>query len=828
MKRNPGTDIISFHRIMPVQGIESICDWIRAWNNYERLLVNSDCRLYHKLVSYRELILACSRKFQWDYVYIYDQRFRALLGAQQSFSFGELDNDLYVTILDKSAVRRDIPRCHRCKSLDHKVAHCPFPRSSHRRRRHRHQQHGPHQTQDAQTPCPAQPPSTPARPLNSANTPCVTQPCSRQASSIQPSAVTKDTPIPTSDSVHTTYIAQPCSQQASINPPLDTDQSGYISNHVPTSVHHADGDQSYMYVYDIHDFHYPSDTLNVSTSSPPPSRLAPSSSSSSHDPPPSVHHSSHLLTTPVQRLNADAFRRGLAHHEDRDFTDYIVKACTEGVNIGYSGPRFYREFNNWPSASTFYDHVQTDIDKDVAAGIKVGPFNQPPFLNFVGSPMGAFLRKRSNKIRTIHDLSWKPGMAINDFISKDDFRIKYLTLDEVITSIVERGRHTLLAKLDLEAAFHHIPVRPQDFELLGSTFYRYNPVTNSYCKEYYFDRVLQFGARSSPKLFSDFATAAKIIMYHNGATYTEHYLDDYVTMGAAGTTECLDNLNTMMDTCSDLGFSLNPRKISQPSTVMEYLGIILDTDLLQARISSDRLEEVLTELHEWRDRHTASKRQILSLIGKLTFVSRVVRPGRTFVRRMISLATTVPHLHHKVSLTCEFQLDIDWWLRYLPQWNGVSLFPQSHWESNIDLHLFTDSSDLAAAGYFAGAWFIVPFAHEFLELRNMSINWRELFAIVVAAETFGTRWTGKRIMFHCDNMCVVDVLKSGTCHSERIMDLVRKLFFICARYEFELSTCYVNTKSNDIADALSRLQMDRFRQLAPYADQHMTMPVLMS
>ena len=518
----------------------------------------------------------------------------------------------------------------------------------------------------------------------------------------------------------------------------------------------------------------------------------------------------------------------MSSHHDRGFADYIVRACREGVDIGYKGPRFYREFDNWPSVDKFYDHIRADIDKSVSAGIKVGPFPHPPYANFVGSPMGAFQRKHSGKVRTIHDLSWKPGIGINDFINKDDFRITYLTLDEVISSIIERGRHTLLAKLDLEAAFHHIPVRPQDFELLGSTFLRYDPTTKLSQKEYYYDRVLQFGARSSPKLFSDFAMATKCIMHVNGATFAEHYLDDYITMGAACSSECADNLQVMIDTCGDLGFSLNPKKMCQPTTVMEYLGIILDTDLLQARISSERLEEVLNELNEWRHRLTATKRQILSLVGKLTFVSRVVRPGRTFVRRMISLASKAPHLHHKVRLTKDFQQDVEWWLCYLPQWNGISLFPRNHWESNIELHLFTDSSDIAAAGYHNGSWFVVPFIYEFRELKDMSINWRELFAVVVAAATFGSQWSGKQIMFHCDNMCVVDVMKSGTCRSASIMDLMRKLFYICARHDFQLSMCYVNTKANDLADALSRLQFERFRKLDPQADQHMTMPVLMS
>ena len=457
----------------------------------------------------------------------------------------------------------------------------------------------------------------------------------------------------------------------------------------------------------------------------------------------------------------------------------------------------------------------------------MGPFPAPPFPAFRGNALGCFPKKRSfGKYRVIHDLSYPPTQSINSFINKEDFHLHYLTMDEVMSAIQERGKGTLLAKLDLASAFQHIPVRSQDFELLGYTMSRLDPTTHKLVKEYYYDTVLQFGARSSPKLFNDFASAAKHMMHYKGASYAENYLDDYITMGKASSDECQRNLNIMIDTCDDVGFTLNPDKICQPSSVMTYLGIELDTDLFEARITQDRLQEVMCELDQWRSKTVATKRQILSLVGKLQFVSRVVRPGRTFVRRMIVQAKQVQHLHHKVELTADFQKDIAWWLAFLPTYNGVSFFYKDAWQSNIDLHIFTDSSNIAAAGYFSGLWFVVPFSGPFAPLRDMSINWRELFAIVTAAATFGSQWRSKRIMMHCDNMSIVQVLTSGTSKSEPLMDLVRKLFFLSAMYHFELSSCYINTHDNDVADALSRLQFSRFVSVAPDADLQMRMPVV--
>ena len=103
----------------------------------------------------------------------------------------------------------------------------------------------------------------------------------------------------------------------------------------------------------------------------------------------------------------------------------------------------------------------------------------------------------------------------------------------------------------------------------------YNPIAKTTTKEHYYNTVFQFEAHSSPKLFSDFTTAARHIMHYNGATCAEHYLDDYITMGAARSEEYCSNLEIMTCTWNDLGISLNSDEMCLPSMVMEYLSIIL-------------------------------------------------------------------------------------------------------------------------------------------------------------------------------------------------------------------------------------------------------------
>ena len=103
---------------------------------------------------------------------------------------------------------------------------------------------------------------------------------------------------------------------------------------------------------------------------------------------------------------------------------------------------------------------------------------------------------------------------------------------------------------------------------------------------------------------------------------------------------------------------------------------------------------------------------------------------------------------------------------------------------------------------------------------GISIEWQELFPIVVACAIWHPFFTGKRLQFWCDNESVVAIINSGHSKAPRVMDLVRFLVLISMKHNFLVRARHVSGVSNEIADALSRFQMQRFRALAPDADQN--------
>ena len=138
------------------------------------------------------------------------------------------------------------------------------------------------------------------------------------------------------------------------------------------------------------------------------------------------------------------------------------------------------------------------------------------------------------------------------------------------------------------------------------------------------------------------------------------------------------------------------------------------------------------------------------------------------------------------------------------------------WTPAPELQLFTDASGaLAFGGCWKGAWFSQPWPPH---LASKAIEWKELYAIVITCETWGTHWSGRRILFHCDNHAIVQVWESGLSRSSDLMYLVWALFYVAASNNFKVMIRHICGIDNCIADSLSRLQLFRFRSLAPQAD----------
>ncbi|MCG8431274.1 MAG: hypothetical protein MJA29_08895, partial [Candidatus Omnitrophica bacterium] len=341
-------------------------------------------------------------------------------------------------------------------------------------------------------------------------------------------------------------------------------------------------------------------------------------------------------------------------------------------------------------------------------------------------------------------------------------------------------------------------------------------------KAYFYTRLV-FGCRSSPKIFDQLSQAICWIAQNNyQIEFILHLLDDFITLD---TPSCIPerNMALLKLIFRRLNIPTAPHKTIGPAQLLEFLGILLDTVNMLAKLPQDKIQRISQLIQDTLSRRTITKRDLLVILGHFNFASRVIVPGRSFVSYLIKLSTTVSKLHHHVTLNAECRKDLQAWSDFLQSWNGVAIFLDTHLTQAPDLELYTDSSSTIGFGgyfqkrYFYGRW---PEGCTLGLNPDLSMAYLELFPIVVAALLWGDEWRGKKIMFHCDNMATVHILKKGRSKSIKIMKLMRILTMKAANCSFAVFSKHCPGISNSIADSLSRFEFQRFRQLAPDAEPH--------
>ena len=356
------------------------------------------------------------------------------------------------------------------------------------------------------------------------------------------------------------------------------------------------------------------------------------------------------LVTPV---NVSNLQSAPSNHSNSAFVNKLCLELREGARIGYSGPRRFRFSKSLPTASLNPEVVTANLAEEVAKGCTAGPFSSSPFENFHVSPIGLVPKKHSDTFRTIFHLSFpKSGnSSINQFIARDDFSFQYITIDNAISAIQGFGSDYFMANTDIESAFRLFPVHPDDWELLGMFW-------NGF---YYFDK----GLRSAPFIFNQLSDAIEWILQNDCMiSFVCHILDDFRIFEPPAPTVHLDSLcqaslSSMILSFKNLNLLISAAKTEGPCKVLQFMGIILDSHKMKARLLVDKVERIKTALCEFRSKRSTTLKELQSLIGTFNFACKVIPQGRPFVQRMITLTRGVKRPHHHIKVITGFFKDLD-------------------------------------------------------------------------------------------------------------------------------------------------------------------------
>lgn len=513
------------------------------------------------------------------------------------------------------------------------------------------------------------------------------------------------------------------------------------------------------------------------------------------------------VTTP---LKSEEWEKELRDLPDRHCAELLIRGISEGFRLGfaYTDHKCRSARENMLSATSNPQVIEEYLGNEVALGRVVGPVEN---LDVQISRFGVIPKgHQKGKWRLILDLSHPENNSVNDGIDSDLCSLSYASVSHAARLVIARGKGCLLAKLDLESAYRMVPVHPEDRPLLGM----------KWKGRVWMDTTLPFGLRSAPIIFNMLADCLQWIFRRHSESDVIHYLDDFLFVGAPASGECGRSLQQAIALCQRLGVKISHKKLEGPTVSLAFLGLQLDTEKMEVRLPEDKMSRLKQLLAEWRTRRTCTKRELLSLLGVLHHACQVVPSGRSFLRRMIELAKVAKQLHHHIRLNADFRSDLEWWILFLPRWNGVGMLT-TLCDCPHSVEITSDASGSWGCGAFSSTcqWFQFPWPSEWAEVH---ITIKELVPIVFSCALWGHRWKGESVLAYTDNAAVVSIVNSGKSKDRLAMHLMRCSFFFMAEGEYTLKATHVEGKSNVAADALSRNRLPIFFLQVPAAGEHPT------
>lgn len=156
-------------------------------------------------------------------------------------------------------------------------------------------------------------------------------------------------------------------------------------------------------------------------------------------------------------------------------TSYVIDGLHQGFQLGFHRTLTLKSAtSNKPSARQPPSVMDDYLAGEVSLHHVAGPFASPPALGSL--------------------------ICVNDSINPEEFSLQYIKVDQIILMASKYGSGSLLAKFDVEAAYHNIAVHPDDHFLLGK-----------WRGKYFVDLVLPFGLRSALFIFNSVADMVECI-----------------------------------------------------------------------------------------------------------------------------------------------------------------------------------------------------------------------------------------------------------------------------------------------------------------------------
>lgn len=425
-----------------------------------------------------------------------------------------------------------------------------------------------------------------------------------------------------------------------------------------------------------------------------------------------------------------------------------------------------------------------------------------------------FLLQKEGKDRPIFDYR-----IVNAFLDVDRFKME--TVEAVIESMPRGG---WAAKVDLQDAYLHVPLREEDkdflcVEALGKV-YRPN--------------VLLFGLSPGPLVFTKLGRVPITVLRYRGIMIFM-YLDD-VLIHAPTKKECAEHTSEAIHLLQALGFKIRWAKSQPfPTQVMDFLGWQLDYKAGSVALALHRVVKTKKVLRQFLAASDHTLRELSSVVGLLMsaqkglkFVRMLARGAQHAMNRELSLETP---WDAQMAISAEVREDLKQVLLNLDEWNGISTIP-----TPTTLQFRTDASGTGWGGNsmhlgdllrVRGPWEAEEVARHVPSITKSAIAQAiasgcltkvvhigilEALAILLTLNALAERMQmqGQQLLLLCDNMSVVYYLnRQGGTRSPAMSVIARAIWELVTSWGSGLVSEHLPREFNVIADEDSKAKYSR-------------------
>jgi hypothetical protein len=110
--------------------------------------------------------------------------------------------------------------------------------------------------------------------------------------------------------------------------------------------------------------------------------------------------------------------------------------------------------------------------------------------------------------------------------------------------------------------------------------------------------------------------------------------------------------------CSEIDVPIANEKTEGPSTIIEYLGLAIDTVNMLIKIPEKKVQDLLKKIKLLSYRKKVTLKELQSICGSLAFCAKALPADRAFSRRLYMATTKASKPNHFIRITTGMRNDL--------------------------------------------------------------------------------------------------------------------------------------------------------------------------